>query len=529
MNDATHGLLAAGMRMPLAGFVLDLGGDALLDADGRRVNLRPQAWAVLRLLALNAGRLVTKQQFLDAVWPGLVVGDDSLAQAISDARAALGAAGARAIRTVPKRGYLLVVDAAAAPAGADAALAQEADRPSIAVLAFSGMPAGDADADCLARGIARDLIAELARNADLRVIAPYSSFALPRSEAPPAAIGERLRCRFLVDGTVRRRGEALRIDIELIEAASGRVAWASQHEAAAADVPALRDSLMRRIAGTLNSKSRHAERRALARPPRTLDVYTLTVRGIVLTAQYEAAAMREARALFAQAIELDAGYAPAWAWLGFAGALDIWLVITGEWDARRVPECMRALLRAVELDPDLPAAYRGLALAHRIARDFDASLAAARRASELAPSSAECLMSLASAELAFGRTAEALRSIEVALELDPLPHAALACAHAMMLWAHGRRREALQRAGAGLVATPDYVPGNLVRVFALTELGELDAARRAAGELLVGRPALSAEWLLDRYADAALELRSRVAAICAQSGIPRQAADQRLT
>lgn len=111
MNNPNRGLTAAGMKLSVAGFVLDLGGDQLRDAQGAAVVLRPQAWAVLRHLALNASRLVTKAELLDAVWPGLVVTDGSLTQAVSDVREALGEAGHRVIKTVPKRGYMLVADA----------------------------------------------------------------------------------------------------------------------------------------------------------------------------------------------------------------------------------------------------------------------------------------------------------------------------------------------------------------------------------------------------------------------------------
>ncbi|MGJ7512694.1 ATP-binding protein, partial [Variovorax sp. GT1P44] len=109
------GFLQAGsMVVPLAaGFVLDLGTDLLLDANGTTVDLRPQAWAVLRHLALNPGRVVTKEELFEAVWPGLVVTDDSLTQAVCNVRAALGAAGHQVIKTVPKRGYALIGGSAA--------------------------------------------------------------------------------------------------------------------------------------------------------------------------------------------------------------------------------------------------------------------------------------------------------------------------------------------------------------------------------------------------------------------------------
>lgn len=113
MNDNRRAQNVAGIQLAPTGLELDLGSGQLRDPQGRSVELRPQAWAVLRHLALNAGRLVTKDELFTAVWPGLVVTDNSLVQAVSDARAALGAAGHRVIKTVPKRGYIFVADGAA--------------------------------------------------------------------------------------------------------------------------------------------------------------------------------------------------------------------------------------------------------------------------------------------------------------------------------------------------------------------------------------------------------------------------------
>lgn len=107
-------------RTRIAGLVLDLEARLLRDAAGRPVPLRPQAWAVLRLLALNAGRLVTKDELLTGVWPGLVVTDGSLAQAISDVRSALGPAGRDLVKTVARRGYLLAAEPGAVPDAAPA-------------------------------------------------------------------------------------------------------------------------------------------------------------------------------------------------------------------------------------------------------------------------------------------------------------------------------------------------------------------------------------------------------------------------
>ena len=191
------------------------------------------------------------------VWPGLMVTDDSLVQAISDARAALGECGRRVIRTVPRRGYLLAVDAPrpdvettnppAAPQDDEPVRPKPPDWPSIAVLAFRD-PRGDPQGQLLARGVAEDLVTELARNADLRVVSHHSSFAFADSDTPLNQIGRHLRSRFLVDGTVRREGETLRISVELIDSETGEIVWAARHQAGSASILAERDALVRRIA-----------------------------------------------------------------------------------------------------------------------------------------------------------------------------------------------------------------------------------------------------------------------------------------
>ena len=158
MNDATRGLIGTGIKLPLAGFVVDLGSEELRDARGRIVELRPQAFRqVLRFFVLNAGRLVTKDELLEAVWPGLVVTDDSLVHAIGDVRRALGDNGHRLFKTVPRRGYMLVADALAPPAEdlQSAALPDRPSRTSVTTAATSREPAPDAlQPDPRRRGLA---------------------------------------------------------------------------------------------------------------------------------------------------------------------------------------------------------------------------------------------------------------------------------------------------------------------------------------------------------------------------------------
>lgn len=520
MDDATRALGAAGAKLPLAGFVLDLGGEVLRDAAGRELRLRPRAWAVLRHLALAAGRLVTKDELLGAVWPGVVVTDASIAQAVSEVRDALGDAGHRVIKTVPRRGYMLVADSLVRPTtgAASEPIEREADRPSIAVLAF-GSPADERSGDLLARGFALDLAAELARNADLRVASHYSSFAFSGTDLPLAEIGRRLCSRFLVGGRVRRDSETLRVDVELIDSASGKVVWASQHRIEAGELAALQDALVRRIAASLQRKARDAERYELARSPKTIGVYELTVRGILNTTLWHADAVQDGRQALEQALSIDPNYAPAWSYLGFANSWDIAQQTYG-YGVERVGESLAQFQRALSLDPFHVPAYRMVRLPHRLRRDFDASLAAAQRAVELAPSNESCLAMLASVLMHCGRPREALEICKAATPPGAPLAGWVASTRAMVLWANGYHEDSLRSADESIARLPHLFVGRQARIYALAELGRLDEARREAATLLAQIPRRTATFILSGYADPAVELRERIGAICSAVGIP---------
>lgn len=556
MNDATHALHAAGMKIPLAGHVLDLGSDELRDARGQRVEMRPQVYQLLRFLALNAGRVVSKDELHDAVWPGLVVTDDSLVQAVSDLRRVLGDAGPRVIKTVPRRGYCLVADAVAPPGeparrpvrriwwpaiaalllvgmagggwlwrsasgeAAPAAVAQPMpDRPSIAVLAFRD-PGGDAAAQQVARGVAEDVVSQLARNVDLRVVSTASSFSLAGRGLAPADIGRQLRSRYLVDGTVRRDGELLRVGVEMIDSEDGHVVWSAQHAADHANVLATRDALVQRIAGTLHSRLRQTEeRRALTRPPKSLDVYTMTLRAIALKHQFRPDATREARRLLEQAIATDPDYAPAWLYLGMLNGIDSLLRLTGDWHPGRYDEMLAQARRAIELDPRLPAAYHGLALVHVEGRRFDDALAAAQRCADLGPGDADCLMYLGVLQARTGQPLPAAVNVDKALDLSPIPPVYLHSIHSQVLWANGRLDEALRAADECLTQAPRYLICRRYRLLALAELARTDEARQEAVRIREQIPVLTTAWFLDVYADRAEGLRARVAQAAMSVGI----------
>ncbi len=544
-------------RLEAAGFAIDLARDTLLDANGRAVELRPQAWQVLRYLALHAGRLISKEELLDAVWPGVVVTDDSLVQAVGDLRRALGEAGRSVVKTVPRRGYLLVA-AQVAPAASETAVAsgtvrwrrpmmlglalivlvavalgwhrwadQRGAAPavggpfSVAVLPFRD-PQRSADGEALGRGIAADLVAELARSPDLRVLSAQSSLQFTGGGGTPLTeIARRLRSRYLVDGTVRRNGEQLRLAVELLDSESGQVIWSNSQTLTADGFGAAQLALVGRIAGTLQSRLRQTEeRRALALPPKTLDVFVLTERGRVSMQRYDAAGMREARVLLAQALQIDAGYAPAWAYLGMTNTVDAGLRLTGEWTTARLPEVLVQVNRAIALQSDLPIAYVALSQAQALARNHDAALAAAQRCMELSPNDADCFYILGKAQLDIGQVSAAVQNLAQAMDRNPLAPAYLPAFYATALWADGRLTDAVRVADQCLALAPTFWRCRQDRLAALVELARLPEAREEAARLMAALPAITTRQFNSVFADSAAALRDRRRAAAVQAGIP---------
>jgi DNA-binding winged helix-turn-helix (wHTH) protein/TolB-like protein/Tfp pilus assembly protein PilF len=555
-----------GEKLKFAGFTIDLERRILLDDQDRPVELRPQAYDVLRLLALNAGRLVTKEELLASVWPDVIVTDDSLVQAISDVRHALGEAGHRVVKTIPRRGYMLVdmasvrastvADVPVQPTSklpselsrqrivlllvggiigglvlvgawifflrdpADPAQAGVATRPSIAVLAFKG-PQDDIDGEALAREVAADLVSELARSADLRVVSNESSFQFSVRQTPLPEIGQRLRSRYFVDGTVRRDGDQVRMVVQLLDSQSGQVVWASSHTVDRTTLGAIQQALVSRIAGTLQSRvARTEDRHALAQPPKTLDVIVLTARGKSMMQRYSAQGVREARRFLDQALGIDPNYAPAWAFLGIVNTIDIGLHLTGEWDRSRGSEVLAQVQRAVALQPDLPMAYAALADAQGLLGNFDAALAAAQECLRLSPNDAVCFYVLGSAQLRLGQVESAVQNFEQALDRNPLPPANLPAFYATALWASGRLEEAVHMADDCLVKAPSFVRCRQDRIAALVELGRVGEAREEAARLRAQYPQMTAQQFRLVLADTAATLGERRIAAARAAGLP---------
>ena len=469
------------VRLP--SHIIDLAADEIRSATGEQVELRPRSLAVLRLLAENAGLLVRKNEIIAEVWGDVVVTDNSLTQCIADIRKAIGDQEHRILRTVPRRGYLLV------PSQRNAELpARTSDRPVLAVIPFTSL--ASAKGQALAMGVASEIINELARNRDLKVIGRDLSFALGSQPATAQELGERLGARYLVEGTAQRSKNMLLVDVQLVDSRNGIIAWGDRFSAKAADIPRVQRLIATKIAASLRVNIRAAERQGvLGRAPQDLGVYELTLRGISKY-QFNPEAIQAARQDLQEALRQDPDYAPAWTHLAWFNLIDLWLGLTGEWHVSRIDEVVAQFSRAIELDPQIPKAYLGLGQAMRTKGDLAQALSLSRHALELAPSEPDNLVFLAVTLFETGDLETAMRTIEQALELNPLRPSYYCFFHAMILWANKRFEEALDEADNCLCKAPQFGGAEVYRAVALVGLGRIAEAKTQLAHYL-SRPGRS--------------------------------------
>src|SRR5262245_19061167 len=351
-------------------FVLDLtrGG---LRAGKQEIHLRPKAFRLLTYLALNAGRLVTKQELLDAVWPNVMVSDDSLAQSIWQLRQTLGDENQRIIKTVPRRGYVMDVGIHAADTSVAPPLPLP-DRPSIAVLPLTNL-SRDPEQQYFSDGITEDIIAELSLFSELFVIARNSSFQYRGVDA--RQVGRELGVRYLLEGSVRRSGERLRISMRLVECSTGCHLWVRRFDRELTDVFEVQDEVAHNVASALAIKLTAGVRR-LGQYHATsgLECYDTFLRAREAYWQLTKQSQAQAEFLLKRAIELDPNFAPAYALL--AGVFLLRFI--NRWHDKAdqyLEEAYHVATRGVALNPTYPRALNSLASVGLWKRHHDEALA----------------------------------------------------------------------------------------------------------------------------------------------------------
>jgi TolB-like protein len=410
-------------------FILDLVRGMLLAEDGAELSLRPKSFGLLHHFVVNAGRLVDRDELMQAVWPGVFVTDDSIAQCITEIRRALGGDGQRLLRTIPRRGYRLAVsvstagsaEVAVAPEDAmtsDPAAPIRSDPPMIAVLPFQNM-SGDPDQEYFADGMVEEIITALSHIRWLFVIARNSSFIYKGQAVDIKQVGRELGVRYVLEGSVRRSANQVRVTAQLIDASNGAHLWAEHFDGSLEDVFELQDKIASSVAGVIEPALQDAETtRSADRPTRDLAAYDLYLRGYAL-ALSSASRFREALGLLEEAIARDPKYGPA---LAFASVCYFRLVYDSHSedpraDGRKAVELARRSLQVGGEDPGT-LANAALVLAY-FGEDIGAMLALIDRALMLTPSFARGWYLSGVVRNWAGQSEIAVEHVERSLRLSP--------------------------------------------------------------------------------------------------------------
>jgi pentatricopeptide repeat protein len=274
------------------------------------VAIGSRALAVLDALVARGGDLVSKEEIMDAVWPGTAVAENNLTVQISALRRVLdhGRAGGSCIQTIAGRGYRFIGAVNRAPPAATLSLP---DKPSIAVLPFTNM-SGDPEQEYFADGMVDEIITALSRIRWLFVIARNSSFTYKGQPIDVNQVGRELGVRYVLEGSVRRAGVRVRITAQLIDAPDRTHLWADRFEGSLDDVFDLQDKVASTVAGVIEPTLQAAETaRSRSRSTTDLTAYDLFLRALAHSLSYETEQLTGALELLQQAIERDPQYGPA--------------------------------------------------------------------------------------------------------------------------------------------------------------------------------------------------------------------------
>jgi TolB-like protein/DNA-binding winged helix-turn-helix (wHTH) protein/Flp pilus assembly protein TadD len=454
---------------------------------GMKLKLRPQGYQVLALLLEHAGECVTREELQKRVWPSntFVDFENGVNSAIKQLRASLNdsATEPRYIETLPKLGYRMIApveyeadspgaraeDTAEENAGAPAVSAGEvpisvppaysrsrlwlaavsvlviigavaflkwprahpapqraapAGRIMVAVLPFENLT-GDATQDYFSDGLTEEMIAQLGRlnPKEFGVIARTSVMHYQHSTEKVDQIGSELGVQYVLEGSVRRDSQKVRINAELIEVAGQRQLWAQQYDRELTNLLVVQAEIARELSGaiqlTLGNPERSESVRQPTLTPQAYQAYDLCLKGLYFWNKRTAPGFQQAIEYFQQAIAKDPNYAPAYA--GLANSYALMPGYTLSLASKYMPKAREAAIRALEIDDNLPEAHVALAL---ILENYDWDWSNAekqyRRAIELNPNYATAHQWYAECLMWQGRFDEALRESENARRLDPL-------------------------------------------------------------------------------------------------------------
>lgn len=480
----------------MADFKIDLGEERLWHGD-RPVQIGNKAFQLLRFFVANPNRLLTKDNILNGVWHDLHVSEGLVKEYVHDLRLALGdnPKRPRFIETVHGRGYRFLggVEQVAPAESGTARPASPAHALSLAVLAFANL-CDEPGQEYLADGISEDIIIGLSKNPHLSVISRNSTFAFKGKPVPLREIGEALGAQFVLEGSVRKAGQRIRVAAKLIETATDSHLWAEIYDRDLGDIFSVQDEVVSSIVHALGAIDgaieRSARRRLAATPDADLTAYDCYLQAQGHYYRHADSGYKEAERLYEKAIALDPGFARARSALAFLHFQRFKKYFSVPFE--RIEERTRDLaFVALRLDPDDYLAHWVLGRLYSYLGRQTRSLAEFNRALHINPNDANLLADFADFLVYFGRPEDAITCCQRAIRLNPNCPDWYWWNLAFAYFHLGRYEEAVESLER-MTATGQ---GRRLLAAAYAHLGRLGEARAEAVAFLKANPRFSvAEW-----------------------------------
>jgi TolB-like protein/DNA-binding winged helix-turn-helix (wHTH) protein/Tfp pilus assembly protein PilF len=489
-----------------------------ISAGGQVVHLEPKVMGVLAHLAGRAGDVVTKESLLQSVWANTFVSEHVLKVAVSELRKALGddARNPQFIETIPKSGYRLIAPVSPAVAVEEEVAAEPApvNRPgrkwwklatasllplvllllawqftplrrlpptgreprainSVAVLPLKDLN-GNSEGEYFADAMTDQLITDLARVGSLRVISRTSAMQYKEARKPLPEIARELNVEAVIEGSVLRSGDRVRVTVQLIEAATDQHLWAESYERDLRDIISLQRGLAadaaRQVSGRVGREARQTVTGARPVDPLAYEAY---IKGRFFWNQRTDEGLRKSVGYFEEALSRDPEYALAHA--GLASAYTVLGFNSPLAPHDSYPKARRAALRALELDPSLGEAHTALgAIKHKYDLDWGGAEASYRKALELDPGYATAHQWYAIYLMSRAQFDEALEELRKAQELDPLS-LIIRVDRGWVLYAARRYEEAIAELRQAFEMNPRF-PGSYFLVLAYAKNRMYDEA-----------------------------------------------------
>ena len=474
-------------------------------ADGRKMHLR---------IGINLGDVMVEGENLlgDGVnvaarleglaVPGGICVSDMVYQSVeAKLDLAFEDLGAQSVKNIarPVHAYRVVVEpgpGAVTVPGLQPRRSPVTDKPSIAVLPFVNMSA-DPEQEYFSDGITEDLITDLAKISGLFVVSRNAVFLYKGKAVEPQRVSQELGVRYVLEGSVRKAGDRVRISAQLIDPTTGYHLWAERYDRDLTDIFALQDEITEKIVKALEVKLTEGEQQQVARRyTENLEAYDYFLRGRAYEARATKETNAQAREMFERAIELDPSFAGAYAVLSHTHWRD-WSFQWSE-DPQALERAFEAAKRAVALDDSLPLAHTYLGWAYVFRKQYEEAIAEGERAIVLDPNFAEGYARLGHILSLAGRPQEAVDSVKKAMRLDPHYRHSYLYFLGHAYYAMEKYDEAIAALKKGVTRNPDLMVSHLLLAVIYSELGRKEEAQAEVAETLRISPRASMEGQRER-------------------------------